>query len=91
MPGREDITESEPVDIGKRYDIYVMDTPERTVVYRKVFFRGVRKLEARERGYTSFLDFIEIEQANGETLFLRNHSIIKFCEAGTVITSEPVS
>ena len=90
MPGRMETTDSNAVDIGKRYDIYVAETLTRIVVYRGAFFRGVKELEKTNRLDIS-AEFMEIEQATGETVFLRRHSIIKFCEAGSKLTGELVA
>jgi hypothetical protein len=68
VPGREEISDSDAIDIGRRYDIYVAETPQRIVFYRNSFFRGRRTLEERRETYRTFFDFVEIEQANGETV-----------------------
>jgi hypothetical protein len=90
MPGRAEITESNTIDIGKRYDIYVAETQSRVVVYRNAFFRGLKELE-KEGRYYSFHDFVEIEQSDGSSVFVRKHSLICFCDAGTKLTGEPVT
>jgi hypothetical protein len=89
MPGRMEMTESNAVDIGKRYDIYVAETPSRIVVYRGAFFRGIKFLE-KARTYDFGSEFFEIEQANGDVVFLRRYTVIKFCDAGSKIMPEVV-
>jgi len=91
MPGREDFTESNTVDIGKRYDIYVAETNSRVVVYRKAFFRGLKELEKERTRYFAWSDFIEIEQSDGSSVFVRKYSVVCFCDAGTKLTCEPVT
>lgn len=75
------------IDIGQRYDIYVAETQSRLVVYRNAFFRGVRGLEKTGR-FDIFSDYIEIEQSNGESVFVRRHMLTHFCSAGKPLTRE---
>jgi hypothetical protein len=93
MPVRAELTESNTVDIGKRYDIYVAHTasardPGNVVVYRGAFFRGGKALEKTAR-FDLGNDYIEIEQSDGTSVLIRKFSIICFCEAGTKLTCEP--
>lgn len=90
MPGRAELTEFNTVDIGKRYDIYVAETQSRVVVYRNAFFRGLKELEKVGRSF-SFHDFVEIEQSDASSVFVRKYSLICFCDAGTSLTCEPVT
>ena len=91
MPGRAELTESNAVDIGKRYDIYVAETQSRVVVYRNAFFRGLKELEEERTRYFRWSDFVEIEQSDGSSVFIRKYSLICFCDAGTKLTCEPVT
>ena len=90
MPGRAEITDSNAVDIARRYDIYVAETQTRVVVYRNAFFRGTKALEKGGR-FELWSDYIEIEQSDGSSVFLRKHAVISFCDAGTKLTCEPVA
>ena len=93
MPGRIEVSDANVVDIGKRYDIYVAQGVSRdsgTVVFRNAFFRGGKALEKTGR-YELWNDYIEIEQSDGTTVFVRKYALIWFCEAGTKLTCEPVS
>ena len=90
MPGRMEMPDGRTVDIGKRFDIYVQESSSRVVVYRRAFFRGIRKLEELGR-YDLEAEFIEIEQENGESLFVRKYGIIKFCEVGASVGGEVVA
>jgi hypothetical protein len=87
MPGRADLTDTNAIDVGKRYDIYVAESPTRMVVFRGAFFRGLKALESEGR-YDFRSDFIEIEQPTGEPVFLRRFSIVMFCDAGTRLACE---
>ena len=92
MPSRIEMTESNAVDIAKRYDIYVSQANDRksgVVVFRNAFFRGSKALEKTGR-YEMFSDYIEIEQSDGSGVFVRRYSIVYFCDAGTKLTCEPV-
>ena len=35
-------------------------------------------------------EFVEIEQSNGQTIFVRRYSIVKFCDVGTTLVDEPL-
>jgi len=85
-----DMTDSNAVDIGRRYDIYVAETPNRVVVYRSAFFRGVKYLE-KTRTYDYGSEFFEIEQANGDVVMLKKHTVTKFCDPGGKVTPEVVT
>src|SRR5205814_162403 len=67
MPGRMEMTESNAVDIGKRYDIYVAETESHIVVYRGAFVPGVTFLEMT-RTFEFGSALFEVEQANGLVL-----------------------
>jgi hypothetical protein len=79
---------SQSVDITKRYDLYCRDH-DREVVYRNALLKGIRTLfKARE--YDTFSEYMEVEQANGQTVFISRHSISRFCEPGVNPTPEVV-
>ena len=75
------------VDVGKRFDVYCMEHDRQTVVYCNVLFKGVKKL-FDERSRDALSDFLEIEQADGTTVFVVRYSVIKFCEPGVTPNSE---
>jgi len=70
----------EPIDTGKRYDVYCAERGQE-VVYRNARFKGRSTL--LPRGQHDFAaEFIELEQADGTTLFIARTSVIKFCVHG---------
>lgn len=71
----------EPLDTRKRYDVYCSERNQDIVVYRNATFKGVRKL-FQEVWRTTHAEFFELEQANGQTIFVACYSVIKFCEPG---------
>src|SRR4051812_35875256 len=79
---------SEEVDITKRYDVYCRDH-EREVVYRNALLKGVKTL-FKMREYDSFAEFMEIEQADGQTVLVSKHSLSKLCEHGVQPAPEVV-
>ena len=81
MPNPMEMTELDAVDISKPYDIYVAETALRIVVYRGAYFRRIKLLE-KTGTHDVMSEFFEIEQANGEAVMVRKHSVIKFCDAG---------
>lgn len=77
VPEREPI---EAIDLSKRYDVYCSERFEELVVYRGVLFKGVRKLFREDNDRLT--DFIELELADGQTVFVAKYSVVKFCNAG---------
>lgn len=75
------------IDTSQRYDIYCGERNMRMMVYRNALFKGRRKLLA---GLPSALgvEFWELEQANGQSVFVPLHSVIKFCPHGTELAGE---
>ncbi|MGA2604516.1 MAG: hypothetical protein ABSG14_09835 [Verrucomicrobiia bacterium] len=78
------------IDTSKRYDVYCHEMGVRIVVYRKALFKGVKRLLSSAQ-FDIGSDFIELEQANGQTVYLSKMSVIKFCEPGVEFTSEEIS
>ena len=78
------------IDINKRYDVYCCERDHRIVVYRNALFRGVRALYRRNQ-FDTFSEYIELEQSNGQTIFIQRHGIVSFCEPGTELTAEMVT
>jgi ATP-dependent Clp protease ATP-binding subunit ClpA len=70
--------EREPIDIARRYDIHFREG-EHEVVYRNARFKGIKTL-FKEREYDVFAEYVELEQENGQTLFINRALITKFCE-----------
>jgi ATP-dependent Clp protease ATP-binding subunit ClpA len=68
----------ESVDTSKRYDVYCSERNQE-VVYRNALFKGAKKL-FQLREYAVLADFLEIEQADGKTIFVARASVVKFCE-----------
>ncbi len=65
------------VDTTKRYDVYCAER-EQTVVHRNVLFKSARKLFPKSRPEI-LSEFIELEQADGQTIFVTRSSLLKFC------------
>jgi hypothetical protein len=80
---------SAPVDTSRRYDVYCAEGNEKVVVYRNALFKGVKNLHREADNL--FGDFYQLEQANGQAVFVAKYSVIKFCEPGTTPDGETVS
>ena len=76
------------VDTSKRYDVYCSEIYP-LVVYRNVLFKSRSKLLSTGQ-YDLACEFWELEQANGQTVFLALHCVIKFCEHGVEPAAEIV-
>jgi hypothetical protein len=77
------------IDISKRYDVYCKEG-EQDVVYRNALLKGMTRL-FKKTAYDACFEYVEIEQANGQTIFLARSSVVKFCEHGTTPGGEIIS
>jgi hypothetical protein len=68
----------EPIDITKRYDVYCNEQSG-FAVHRNVRFKANRSL-FRTGEFDHAYDFIELEEADGQSIFITRTSIIKFTE-----------
>lgn len=75
------------IDTSLRYDIYSNDAGQRVKIYRNVSIRGLRKFPIDDSD-DSGIDFIEMEQSNGQNIYLSARTVFKFCEHGTDIDGE---
>jgi ATP-dependent Clp protease ATP-binding subunit ClpA len=71
----------EALDTNKRYDVYCSEG-DQVVVYHNALFKGARELFGRGQPDVS-AEFLELEQANGQKIFVARFSIIKLGEAGS--------
>jgi hypothetical protein len=51
------------------------------MVYRNARFKGIKHLYQRSP-YDALSGFVELEQSDGQTIFVSRTSIIRFCEPG---------
>jgi hypothetical protein len=88
MPPGEELPkpQRESVDASKRYDVYCTERNQEVVVYRNALFKGTKSLFQKSQ-YATIAEFVEIEQADGQTIFVARYSVIKFCEHG--VTPNP--
>jgi ATP-dependent Clp protease ATP-binding subunit ClpC len=77
----------EPVDVRVRYDIYCAERDGKMVVYRNAQFKGIKTLGHHDSPFT---DFVELERANGQAVFVARASVVKFCEHGAAPEAEGV-
>jgi ATP-dependent Clp protease ATP-binding subunit ClpA len=80
----------ESIDTSKRYDVYCTERDREVVVYRNALFKSTKALFPRNR-HDTLSQFVELEQADGQTIFVALYSVIKFCEHGTTPGPEAVS
>ncbi len=84
--------ELEPqIDTSRRYDVYCAEPNGRIVVYRNALFKGAGSLLLSPGTRTGCSQFVELEQANGQTVFISRGSIFRFCEPGAVLTAEAIT
>ena len=97
MPSRFDMPEGpkQPgaelpqIDISRRYDVYCCERNQQIVVYRNARFKGRSRLLGRGK-YDLSPEFLELEQSNGQMVFLMTYSVVKFCEPGAELGGESV-
>lgn len=75
------------IDTSKRYDVYCRERSQEVVVYRSALFKGRSKLLSTGQ-FDLGAEFLELEQANGQTIFLSLTSVIRFCDHGTEVVGE---
>lgn len=80
MPQKPKPSEREPIDITRRYDVYCSEG-DQEIVYRNVLFKGIKTL-FKDREFDPFADYMELEQADGQIIFISRAAIRKFCEHG---------
>jgi hypothetical protein len=91
MPPRPSPQQPEPgpqIDTAKRYDVYCYEPPRGVVVYRNALFKGTGSLLPSAGGRMIHQDFVELEQANGQPIFITRSSVFRFCAPGTAILAE---
>jgi ATP-dependent Clp protease ATP-binding subunit ClpA len=81
-PVKPSAQKPEPVDSSKSYDVYCSERFTDLIVYRNIRFKGSKTIFPIHL-YDSTPVYFELEQADGQTVFVSRHSIIKFCDAGT--------
>ncbi len=77
------------VDTTRRYDVYCSERNEQMTVYRNARFKGRSKLLST-RPHDFGGEFLELEQSNGQIIYLSLLSVRKFCEHGGEIIGEIV-
>jgi hypothetical protein len=77
------------IDTDKRYDVYCREHIGKVVVYRNALFKSRKKLLSMRPMFAAN-EFLEVEQGNGQAVYLSRFSVVKFCEPGTAINAEPV-
>ena len=82
--------QGEAVDLGKRYDVYCTDWSQGVTAYRNARFKGVKHLFPKSQ-YDAYAGFVELEQGDGQTIFVSRSSIIRFCEHGVTPGPESIS
>jgi len=80
FPGRAK-TPRDPVSTSERYDVYCVERNHKITVHRNVRFKSVKGLFPRN-DFDQWSDFVELEQADGQTVFVSKSMITRFCAPG---------
>jgi len=89
MPQNADLPKPrlDSIDTSKRYDVYCSEGDQQVVVYRNALFKGWSKLlSTRQHDFGA--EFLELEQSNGQTVYISQFSVLRFCEHGSEIVGE---
>ena len=73
--------QGDPVDVSRRYDVHCADWSQGVTIYRNVRFKGLKHLFQRSP-HDVLSGYVELEQENGQTIFVSRSSIIRFNEPG---------
>lgn len=71
----------EPLDLAQRYDVYCSEQDGRQTIYRNVQFKSVKSVSPPDDSDQKW-DFVELAEANGQTVFVAKATILRFCPAG---------
>jgi len=83
--------EPEPqIETNKRYDVYCTEPGQTVVVYRNARFKGAASLLPSPGVRGGFSQFVELEQAHGQSVFIARGAIFRFCEPGIQPLGEPI-
>ncbi len=83
-------SESGIVDTVRRYDIYCSERSQQIVVYRNARFKSRKRLlSTPPHGLGT--DFLELEMADGQNVYVSAFSVVRFCESGASVSGELVS
>jgi hypothetical protein len=78
------------IDATKKYDVYCLEPNRTVVVYRNALFKGAVALLPHPGGRMHYPDYVELEQENGQSIFMPRSSIFRFCKPGTAFVGEVV-
>jgi len=70
--------------------VYCSEGSQQIVVYRNALFKGMKGLY-RAGQFDSSGEFIELELADGQIVFVARYTLVKFCEPGTNLPFEIVA
>jgi ATP-dependent Clp protease ATP-binding subunit ClpA len=79
IPAARDTREA--IDLTQRYDVYCVERNDKLVVHRNVRFLSVKSLIPQSESDGTG-DFVELEQPDGQTVFIAKSTIVRFCAAG---------
>jgi hypothetical protein len=78
------------IDSSKRYDVYCTLRGEATVVYRNVRIKRTTPLFVKDDALSKIGEFVELEQADGNSIFVSRMSVEAICGYGSRLPAEAV-
>jgi hypothetical protein len=87
-PDPEFTPRHKPIDGSKFYDVYCSQHGSPSVVYRNMRIKGATPLLEKDDGFARIGDFVELESATGQKVYVARFSIMALCEHGTPFPGE---
>jgi hypothetical protein len=91
QPDPEFVPRHKPNDGSKRYDVYCAHQSSPFIVYRNMRIKGATPLLEKDEGFSRIGDFIELESATEQRVYVTRFSVLALCEHGTPFPGEFVS
>lgn len=79
------------IDSGKRYDVYCTLRGGGTVVYRNVLIKRATPLFVKDDALSRVGEFVQLEEADGKSIFVSRMSVDAICDHGRKLPAEPVT
>jgi len=87
-PDPESRPSHKPIDGSKLCDVYCSQQGSPSVVYRNMRIKGATPLLEKDDGFARIGDFVELESASGQKVYVARFSIMALCERGAKFPGE---
>ena len=87
-PDPESRPSHKPIDGSKLCNVYCSQHGSPSVVYRNMRIKGATPLLEKDDGFARIGDFVELESASGQKVYVARFSIMALCERGAKFPGE---